>query len=237
MPRTTSAYDIELQLPDGATELGLMLVKPPSTWENGDPLVANDVLASLSADSPVSQDLVGKVEEDWSAGLGLAYSSADCVETEIPGYALPAGAAFPIDVTTTATFHPSASPIVAFAEFKGDVFAAQEGDATTPGRVLRLSGDMGSITELTNIGATATPLLFGARYVRDLIVADNGSGLRCLVHLGLRRQPPQRRHVRVRRDQPHGQLAWHSGTAPGTGAPRSAASGVIGWPSSTGKTH
>lgn len=196
-PPTTAGYDFEVTIPAGTvyagvtlgadTPLGLMLARPRDARGNvlpGAPRTLADALSAQSSDSPLSEDLQGKPEEDWSGGVGISYTTADCVETEIPGYALPAGAATIIQLTGSGLTHTSNTPLVAFAEFAGDLYIAQQGasSAGTYGRVLKLTGGAGTASEAMAINVTAGCNLVGSSYyIRDLLVADDGAGTAVLL--------------------------------------------------------
>lgn len=190
MARTTSAYDLELTgtLNDGtAIDLGLMLERPTDSTGKiipGAPKTVAEQLASESSDSAISYDLSAQVQEDWSRGYGLDYNLAQCVETEIPGYAFPAGLATAVSLVLSV--HNTNSPIVAFAEFRGDLYVAQQGEnaagpPTRYGRVLKITGGTGAATEDMVISITAGCALTGASaFIRDMVVADDGSGNQAL---------------------------------------------------------
>lgn len=163
-----SAWDIELTLPD-STVLGLML-DVPDDYKEGDDLVLDSALSAVSSDTPISERLASRVQEDWSGGVGISYNVGPCIETRIPGYALPAGNSVSVQVTLASG---STTPIVAMVEYAGDLFFAQQGSGTiNTGRVMRSTGGTG-----TGGGAPANSLNLPANeYMRDLLVADNGSG-------------------------------------------------------------
>ena len=175
MPRTTAAHDVVLSgtLADGTTLLlGLMLA--PS--ENGaDPRVIQSSLSAQSGDAPLSQDLATLVQEDWSRGVGLDYDGAYGVDTRTPGYAFPAGAGTNVSVVGFA--NATLGPIVAFAEFNGDLYVAQRGiEQSAGGRVLKLTGGTGAAA--ASLTAPATSGVAGdTDLIQDLIVADSGVGV------------------------------------------------------------
>lgn len=197
-PRTTAGFDVEIVIPSGTvipgwatlaadTPLGLMLERPTGDDGkviSGAPLSLADAISAQSSDSPLSQDLSARVEEDWSGGVGISYGGAYSVYTRTPGYALPAGLATAVQVALST--HDSNSPLVAFAEYNGDLYIAQEGLSTAGpptkyGRVLKLTGGTGAAAEEAIISITAgMNLTAGTFYIRDLLVADDGAGTNVL---------------------------------------------------------
>jgi len=169
--RNASAGDVEITLPDGNT-LALMLDRDP-TAKPGTAYSFESVLSAASAQTPIAPRLTTRVTSGFRRGIGLDYNAAYGCYTR-DGYAMPFGAATGVDLSGGAlAAHSTASPIVAFAEFNGDLFIAQQGLGTgSGGRVLRMAGGgAGGVTTLTeSLALAATDL------IRDLLVADNGSG-------------------------------------------------------------
>lgn len=163
---TTAGADLELI--DGSTVVPLMLARPmknDGTVADG-PITIEEALVASGAGLPLSEWLEPMVIEDWFAGIGLAYDAAPGCDTfSAPGYVLPGGAAVDITVPASGT---SDTPLVAFAEYGGDLFVAQRGDGTAnTARVLRLTGMTGSLSVSLPLGAN--------EYLRDLLVARDSS--------------------------------------------------------------
>lgn len=175
MPRTSSAWDFELINTVTNEVTGLMLARPKGrsaitgqhiTAGDGEPATIDEVIAAAFADRDVERRLTPVLKQDWSGGVGVDYHEAPGVYTRTPGFACNAGAV--TDVTVQGTFN-SLSPIVAIAEFASDLYFAQQGTgAANTGRVMVSTGGIGALANSLNLGAN--------QYVRDLIVADDGSG-------------------------------------------------------------
>lgn len=163
----TSAFaDIELLGADGVTWYPLALVA--AVDGNGEDVLKSfqEQLSASNADSPVADWLEPVVHQSWVGGFGIDYNEAPGIYTRTDGYAVPAGAVTQVAVPAGGTN----TPIVAFAEYGGDLWAAEEGNGTTGGRVLRLTGGTGASF------ANSTLALGAGEILRDLCVADNGAG-------------------------------------------------------------
>src|SRR5688500_17292360 len=119
---TSGSTHLEILHTDGATWLPLML-KRPRDKEGipiGDgPRTLQEALAAARNDIALAEWLETTAYGDMSAGFGEAYSAAIALDTfSSPGHTMPAGASTEITVTAG---NNSASPIVAFAEFGGDL--------------------------------------------------------------------------------------------------------------------
>lgn len=169
-------HDFEIQNADG-TWFGLSLAPTFDREGNQEPKRFSDLLAASDADAPVSEALASSVKQSWGGGVGIDYDFAPGVytrsgiwdddddEPERLGYACPAGAVTEITVPATA----ASGPIVAIVQYGSDLFLAQEGTSGNAGRVLRIVSPYTACTQ--------TLILSGAgRYLRGLVVAENGSG-------------------------------------------------------------
>jgi hypothetical protein len=163
-----SAFDLEILSADAPPIwLGFMLAKPEG-WQTGDPIGLSDALSAQASDQQLSEDLQPQVTEDWSGGVGIAYDGAYAVYTRTPGYACPAG----LGVQQSPPVGNALSPIVAWAEYGGDLYYAIEGTAAQAGRVVRIPAGTASVPLQVNSLAS----LPAGSYMRDLLVADDGSG-------------------------------------------------------------
>jgi hypothetical protein len=173
--RNGSAYDIEIQTADLAW-LGLNLDLPDSAAAGADRIIQG-LLEAASSDDPLAVKPNEEIQEDFSGGIGIDYDVAPGVDTRFPGYAISAGAATAVQVPINT--HSSSTKLVAFAEFGGNLYIAQEGSSTAGryGRVLVLTGGTGTASEAMVIGTTAgAPLVGSSYFIRDMLVADDGSG-------------------------------------------------------------
>lgn len=168
---TSSSADLEFLATDGATWVPVMLLA--AFDGNGEPLpkTLKGSLSASQADSPLAEWLEPVVQKSWIGGVGVDYNAGDAVYTRTDGYALPAGAVTTVTIPAGGTN----TPIVAFAEYGGDLWAAEEGTAITGGRVLRLVSGTGAAW------ANSTLALGAGEILRDLCVADNGAGAQVLV--------------------------------------------------------
>ena len=169
--RNASAGDVEITLPDGNT-LALMLDRDP-TAKPGTPYGFESVLSAASAQSPIAPRLTTRIIVGFRRGMGLDYNAAYGCYTR-DGYAMPFGAATGVDLSSgPLAAHSTASPIVAFAELNGTLYVAQQGlGSGFGGRVLKFVGGTGVAVE--------DMFLLAGDLIRDMIVADNGSGVTCL---------------------------------------------------------
>lgn len=172
MAQTTSSADLEILAADGSTWVPLMLAAIYDTDGNPQAKTLNESLVASDSDAQLSEWLESVVKEDWSGGFGIDYSAAIALDTwSTPGYVLPEGAC--TDVTVNATQN-SASPLVAFCEFGGDLWIAQQGTGVSnSARILRSSGGTGALSNSLNLAGAG-------EYMRDLLVADDGSGNKVL---------------------------------------------------------
>lgn len=182
--RNGSAWDIEITTPAGDV-IGLMLDYPDG-YADGDDLTLDSALSAAATDTPVSQRLTSRVQEDWSRGVGLDYNVAPGVETNIPGYALPAGNSTAVAVPTGGgSVFINDNPIVAFCEFNGVLLAVQQGRAATyGGRILRSSDGTGTgggaFAAATMTTFAGNPYITAGEFMQDIIVADDGAGTQVL---------------------------------------------------------
>ena len=136
----------------------------------GQPKTLTELLGSSQADQETQKRLVPLIKSDWSGGFGIDYTEAPGCYTRTPGYVLPAGQA--ISTTLDASGN-STSPVLALEEFGSDLWFGQSGASlVNEARVMR---------SISKTGPPANSLQLAAnRYLRDLIVFDNGSGTRML---------------------------------------------------------
>jgi hypothetical protein len=163
---TSAPAEIELLTANATLLFGVSLVA--ATDERGQDTLRmlSESLSASQADSPLADWLEPVVQQSWIRGYGLDYHEAAGVYTRTDGYAMPAG-----HVTqTTIPGGGTATPIVAFAEYGGDLWAAEEGSGATGGRVLRLAGGSGTAW------ANSTLALGPGEILRDLLVAGDGAG-------------------------------------------------------------
>lgn len=169
MATTTSSADVELIDAAAGVVVPLMLARPQredgSTVDEG-PITIQEALVASGAGMPLSEWLEPLVIEDWFAGIGLAYDAAPGCDTfSAPGYVLPSGAATAVTLPDT---NNSGTPIVAFAEYDGDLFVAQRGDGTAnTARVMRSVDKSDPFADSLNLGA--------GEYLKDLLVARDPS--------------------------------------------------------------
>lgn len=163
MPLTTADADLVLTATDGVTELPLMLVlehddkgiRQPKRWD--------EALDASDANTPLQEWLEPVVQEFWFGGVGVDYDVALGLDTfSSPGYILPGGAAFDVDLPASGN---SNSPINDIVEFDGDVWVAQQGSTTVAGRVIR-------IVDGTAAPANSLTLTVG-EYVRGMIATHD----------------------------------------------------------------
>lgn len=160
---TTANADFVLIADDGVTEIPLMLAVERD--QNGDPIegmpkTISDILAASDQELEIAKRLHAMNAEDFSGGVGISYNDAPAVYTRTPGYGIPAGAS--TDVTVTATSN-SGSPIVAMAEYGGNLFAAQRGTGSNQeARVIVSASGTGAFSNSLRLGAN--------EYMRDLCV-------------------------------------------------------------------
>ena len=166
--RNQSEGDVEITLADGSV-LALMLdPEADPTWKPGTPYSLTSALAAATNPEQVAPRLTTRTQSSFKRGIGLDYNAAYGVWTR-DGYAMPAGAVGqPAPAAIGGT-----GPIVAFAEYAGNLWVAQQGDATAGGIVYTFGNGTG--VPVVSFG----PLPAGD-LIRDLLVADNGSGLTVL---------------------------------------------------------
>jgi hypothetical protein len=163
---TSAPTEIELFRADGGGWITVALVAVLDERGEDTLRTLSESLSASQADSPLADWLEPVTQQTWIRGYGLDYHEAAGVYTRTDGYAMPAG-----HVTqTTIPGGGTNTPIVAFAEYGGDLWAAEEGNSTTGGRVLRLAGGTGA-------GWAASTLALAPGHVlRDLLVAGDGTG-------------------------------------------------------------
>lgn len=182
-PLTSASSHYELLAADGVTWLPLM-VRRPQQQNQDDPAypTVQELLTSAEQDAPTSEKLAVSVQETWIGGIGvpdIGYNVAPGVYCRTDGVAMAAGAMTVVQVPNTSPTYNVNSPIVAFAEFNGDLFVAQEGRAATyGGRVIRSIGGSAAFIAVafSHADYVAHPAYLNAgEYMRDLWVSDNGS--------------------------------------------------------------
>lgn len=164
---TSASSDIEILAADGTTWIPLMLELRADQEGNTQQKTIETALSSAAVDSPVSSELDALVQESWFRGVGLDYDWAPGVDTTDPDYACPAGAATDV---TLASGSATRGAIIAFEEFGGNLFFAQQGTAVTNG-----GGRVSVITSGSGAPAASLTLTDG-EYIRGMVAADNGSG-------------------------------------------------------------
>lgn len=175
MPPITSANaSYEILDATGTIQIPLMLVRPEQQNQD-DPAypTIQQALQAAEAGRATSDGLEVTEYESWHGGIGAeeyGYNVAIGVETRTPNAAFSAGAMTQVQAVNVGV----GGPIVAWAEFAGFLFYAQEGTTTIGGRVCKSSDGTG-----VGAGAFANadamfPLAAG-QYVRDLFVHDDGS--------------------------------------------------------------
>lgn len=131
----------------------------------------DEALVSSRSDTKASEWLEVEPTPNLADGFGVGCSASPGVDTySSPGYALPAGAATNVVVNAVQN---SVSPIVKMIDFGGDVWIAQRGSgALNSARVMRSASGTGNPSNSLNLGAN--------EYMRDLLVFDNGAGVKVL---------------------------------------------------------
>lgn len=166
MEPTNAGADIEILDVDGVTYWPMALAAVYDDKGEELPRSLQSSLAASDADRPLAEWLETVIHRSWIRGVGLDYNEAQAVYTRTGGYAMPAGAVTAVAIPGGGT----STPIVAFAEYGGDIWAAEEGTAGTGGRVLRLVGGTGAAF------ANSTLVLGAGEILRDLLVTDDGAG-------------------------------------------------------------
>lgn len=174
MPATTSSCDFEILLPDAVTWLPVMLRQPRNAEGmpiEGKPKTLQEMLAAARNDTPLAEWLETTIFKNRGGGFGVDYNHfAGGDSFSSPDHYLPFGASTEITVTVA---NNSASPIVAFCEFGGDLWIAQQGTSSAnTARVMHMNGGTADPTNALNLGA--------GQYMRDLLVADDGAGVKVL---------------------------------------------------------
>lgn len=175
----------DLQILDvtGAVWLPMLLVAETDEKGQKQPKTLRDAIQASRVGTPITDQLIELRADRFIRGIGLDYDAAYGLYTrggidvdgpepedegaseESGGYVCPAGEVVEVDITTGV----NAGPIVARAEYGGNLYFAQQGDGTAnSGRVLSFAS--GGTT-------AAVSLALGANeYVRGLCTGPNGSG-------------------------------------------------------------
>lgn len=171
MAISTTSVDFEILAADGTTWLPFSILPEIAQDGTRKNKTFTEAIASQTSNEGLSEWLESKVQEDWSAGVGVAYDIALGLDTfSSPGYVFPAGEAHDIVVPS---LHNSKTPIVAIADYDGILWVGQRGDGlASTGRVL-------ASFDKTGVGAGQffnSVNLDPGEYLRDLFVAPNQDG-------------------------------------------------------------